>query len=106
MVSAVFEAWDQNPAIPLFRNLEADRGDTAFDGVRTAGAQPVIERLIRAMNSASWTPRTEAEAYADAVVLFATIERIAAAAHRAPTVGPPVNDARASLQRMICQALA
>ena len=106
MIAAVFDAWDRSAAILLFRNLEADRGDAAFDGARTAWAAPVIERLIRAMDSASRTPRTDADAYADAVVLLAALERIAAASHRAPTFGPPVADLRASLQRMICQALA
>ena len=105
LVAAVFEAWDRYASILLFRNLEADRGDAAFDGARYAWARPVLDRLICAIEAARGEVCPNI-AYADAVVLLAMIERIAATSHRKPTYGPPIADLRASLVRIIRQSLS
>jgi AcrR family transcriptional regulator len=106
LVAAVNAAWDRNTAVLLYRNLEADRGDAAFDTARTAWAQPVLVRIVTAMQTTSSTRRNLRQAQADAVILLAAIERIAATTHRAPTNGPPADDLAAALVRMVCQALA
>lgn len=103
-VAATFSAWDRNAPILLFRNLEADRGDAAFDAQRNSWASPVLERLIAALLAGN--PKGDrARAYADAVVLLAAVERIAATSHRTPTLGPPSDDLRAALVRQICLAI-
>lgn len=103
-VAATFAAWDESASVLLFRNLEADRGDAAFDAQRTAWAVPVLDRLIAALLSTG-ERSDRAQAYADAAVLLAAVERIAATSHRTPTQGPPVEDLRAALVRQICRTI-
>lgn len=105
LVDAVFDAWDRSSSVLLFRNLEADRGDEAFDVARYAWARPILDRLIAALLDARGGS-DPSRAYADAVVMLAAVERIAATSHRAPMHGPRPEDLRSALVRMICQMLA
>ncbi len=77
-------AWDRHSPILLYRNLEADRGDLRFYDLRIESALPIVETLAFAI-ARTWPPGHPAdlvESHAEAVVLFAAIERMAATTHQ------------------------
>jgi len=67
--------------ILLYRNLEADRGDLAFDDARIRAGLPTLTALTDRM-IAAW-PMDEAprrvDCFAESVILYASLERFAAA---------------------------
>lgn len=76
--------WDRHSSILLYRNLEADRGEARFYGLRIESALPLVDTLATAI-SRTWPPGEPVdweESHAEAVVLFAAIERMAAATHQ------------------------
>jgi AcrR family transcriptional regulator len=97
-------AWDRHAPVLLYRNLEADRGERCFDDARTAAAQPILQRLREALTArANGGAASEEDVHAEAVVLLAAVERIAATTHRAPENGPPPERLRAALVRLLVQ---
>lgn len=74
-------AWRANAEILLYRNLEADRGDLAFDDARIRAGLPILTALTDRM-IAAW-PEGEAprrvDCFAESVILYASLERFAAA---------------------------
>lgn len=75
------KAWRVNAEILLYRNLEADRGDIAFDDARIRAGLPVLipltDRMLAAF-PAGEAPR-RVDCFAEAVILYASLERFAAA---------------------------
>lgn len=82
-IDAFKAMWDRHSPILLYRNLEADRGDLRFLRSRTAGALPVLDRLCSRIlgANASGEPFSRTDAYAEAVVIYAAVERLAASTH-------------------------
>ena len=103
-VSAVNAAWDRHAAILLYRNLEADRGDDDFHALRYASARPILARLGQSMRLLGGARSEEAIA-AEAVVLLAAVERIAATTHERFAAGPSAASLQAALVRLIGRAI-
>lgn len=102
--------WDKYRTILAIRNLEADRGNVPFRQMRRAAGARVITPLARILAAAhSGEPKYTADiALARATVLFAAIERLAAAAETYPEEerGPPdVSDLRAAQIDLLCEAV-
>ena len=80
-VSGYGEIWARHGPLLLFRNLEADRGNRRFGLLVTRIALPILceltDRIIEAAGPDG--PVTRSDANAEAVVLVAAIDRIAAA---------------------------
>lgn len=79
LVESFDNVWDRHREVLRYRNLEADRGDPRFEALRVSSYMPVIERLahhILAAYPPEGKPR-KGDAYAEAVVVHAALERIA-----------------------------
>lgn len=80
VVQAIAQVWDEHRQILRFRNMEADRGDPRFEALRMDTYIPFIERFaqrILTINPANET-RRRADAYAEATIMHAAMERLAA----------------------------
>lgn len=80
VVQALTEVWNEHRPVLRFRNMEADRGDPRFEALRMATYIPFIERFaqrILTINPANES-RRRADAYAEAAILHAAMERLAA----------------------------
>lgn len=85
-VHAFNRVWDRHSNILLYRNLEADRGDPRFDKLRTEAAIPTLNALAERLSAAHPEGQRPKRAviYAEAVVFFVALERLAAAARQYP----------------------
>lgn len=79
--------WDRHSHALQYRNLESDRGNARFVDLRTANALPLIDRLAVAVRQAR-PNSSNREVYADAIVLFSSVERLAATRHQFPVDRP------------------
>jgi hypothetical protein len=80
VVIALNDVWTNHREILRFRNMEADRGDPRFEELRMNTYVPFIERFahrIMAINPPQGT-RRRADIYAEATILHAAMERLAA----------------------------
>lgn len=71
--------WARHGPLLLYRNMEADRGNTRFNQLVLRIALPILEGLTVRIVEASATAISRSDANAEAVVLVAAIDRIAAA---------------------------
>jgi AcrR family transcriptional regulator len=80
------EIWARHGPLLLFRNLEADRGNKRFNQLVLRIALPILQGITDRIVEASTPerPATRSEANAEAVVLIAAMDRIAAAIHLYP----------------------
>jgi AcrR family transcriptional regulator len=88
-VKAYAEIWTRHGPLLLYRNLESDRGNARFNQLVLRIALPILKALtdrIVAVSTAN-KPITRGEANAEAVVIYAGIDRIAAALHQYPRDG-------------------
>lgn len=79
LVETFDTVWNRHREVLRYRNLEADRGDPRFEALRVSSYMPVIDRLaahILAAYPPERRPR-RGDAYAEAVVVHAALERIA-----------------------------
>lgn len=106
MIAAVNAAWDLNAPILLFRNLEADRGDTRFDTLRTAQARPMLDRIAAAIARRRGPDHDPMAAEAAASVLVAAIERIAVRTHRSIEDGVPFTHLSSALNDFVIRAIS
>ena len=81
--------WDRHSEILLYRNIEADRGNPRFNDLRTHSAIPILNALCDRIGSAFPHERRRRRvfSYAEAIVFFVAMERLAAAAHQYPGDG-------------------
>lgn len=89
LIAAFNSVWDRHSDILLYRNLEADRGNPRFNDLRTRSAIPILNALCDRIATAyppERRPRRVAS-YAEAVVFFVAMERLAAAIHQYPEDG-------------------
>lgn len=88
-VKAYAEIWTRHGPLLLYRNLESDRGNARFNQLVLRIALPILKALTDRIVAASTTnrPITRGEANAEAVVIYAGMDRIAAALHQYPRDG-------------------
>lgn len=108
LAEAFYQFWDLHRPVLRYRNLEADRGDPAFDKLRAEGFYPFIEGLatrILELCSAQTRP-SRGDARALASVLYAAMEYQAAVEPEAVyrTVG--LKRMKASQARVIAQVIS
>lgn len=80
VVKAFVAVWDKHREILRYRNLEADRGDPAFESIRLRTSVRIVSRFAEHIYAAY--PKdggfTRNDAMAEASVLVAAMERLAA----------------------------
>jgi len=106
-VRAYNAVWDRHSDILLYRNLEADRGNPRFNALRTEWAIPVMNALFDRIADAypeATRPRRGA-IYAEAVVFFVALERLAAAVHQYPEDGLSADDLMDAQARILVRLL-
>lgn len=106
-VQAFNRVWDRHSNILLYRNLEADRGDARFDKLRTNAAIPTLDALAERLTATyppEQRPRRSA-IYAEAVVFFVALERLAAAVHQYPGEGLSAKDLMEAQARVLVRLL-
>lgn len=99
--------WSRHREVLRYRNLEADRGDPRFEELRMNTYIPFIERfakLILAVNPAVGG-RKKGDAYAEATVLHAAMERLAATDPLVMERGLGAKRVNAAIARVIVQTL-
>lgn len=89
-----------------YRSLEADRGNQRFLDIQMTNAVPLVELLARAIKHAKPGTRGRA-AFADAVVLYCAIERLASLRHQFPPdrPGPSSDELDRAQARIIARHL-
>ncbi|MES2898997.1 MAG: TetR/AcrR family transcriptional regulator [Pseudomonadota bacterium] len=108
VVQAITTVWGEHRQVLRFRNMEADRGDPRFEQLRMNTYIPFIERFaqrILTINPASET-RRRADAYAEATIFHAAMERLAATEPDVMERGLGARRINANLARMICLILS
>jgi AcrR family transcriptional regulator len=99
--------WSRHREVLRYRNLEADRGDSRFEELRMNTYIPFIERfakLILAVHPATGG-RKKGDAYAEATVLHAAMERLAALDPVVMERGLGAKRVNAAIARIIVQTL-
>jgi AcrR family transcriptional regulator len=86
LIRAYCDIWIRHGPILLYRNLEGDRGNTRFSLLLTKTALPILrgltDRIVDQSKDGERLSRSEANA--EAVVMIAAMDRIAAALHAIP----------------------
>lgn len=99
--------WSRHREVLRYRNLEADRGDPRFEELRMNSYVPFIERfarLIMAVHPAEGG-RKKSDVYAEATVLHASMERLAATDPVVMERGLGSKRVNAAIARIIVQTL-
>jgi len=80
LVEAFNDVWSRHREVLRYRNLEADRGDMRFEQLRMDTYVPFIEKFAQRILSINPVGggRRRGDAYAEATVLHAAMERLAA----------------------------
>jgi AcrR family transcriptional regulator len=105
VVAAFYRYWDRHRAILNIRNYLSDRGDEPFAKVRNESAVPIIVRVAARIRAAQGEARlTERDSMARAVIVFSSIERMAA--RYASTPGLQLMPGGADLKRAEADILA
>lgn len=102
------EQWERHGAVLQYRMLEADRGNPRFTRLRDRWAVAVLDRFWALLKRAapSDQPLDEIDAYAESIVLFASIERLAAAMKRQPLHRISPQRMRAAQARVLTRMMA
>lgn len=85
-VKAYGDIWTRHGPVLLYRNLEADRGNARFNQLLTRIGLPILRALTDRIVAACPPdqPMKRSEANAEAVVMIAAMDRLAAAIHLYP----------------------
>jgi AcrR family transcriptional regulator len=86
------------------RNLEADRGDRAFDELRVDSSLPVLNGLADLIRAARPSGTRRVEAFSEAVIFYAVLERIATSERTTQPIRLQPKHYKAALARMIAAA--
>lgn len=102
------DQWERHGTILYYRMMEADRGEPRFARLRGRWAQVVLERLAALLQQAPRRdgPLGEVDAYAESIVLFASIERLAGAIQREPQLRVSPERVRAAQARVLTRMIA
>jgi AcrR family transcriptional regulator len=107
IIESMNQVWSRHREVLRYRNLEADRGDPRFEELRMNTYIPFIERfakLILAVHPAMGG-RKKGDAYAEATVLHAAMERLAALDPVVMERGLGAKRVNAAIARIIVQTL-
>ncbi|MBK5351189.1 TetR/AcrR family transcriptional regulator [Pseudomonas sp. TH41] len=107
IVESMNLVWSRHREVLRYRNLEADRGDPRFEELRMNTYIPFIERfaqLILAVHPAMGG-RKRGDAYAEATVLHAAMERLAGLDPVVMERGLGAKRVNAAIARIIVQTL-
>ncbi|PKP95059.1 MAG: TetR/AcrR family transcriptional regulator [Alphaproteobacteria bacterium HGW-Alphaproteobacteria-16] len=102
------DQWERHSAVLHYRMMEADRGDPRFTRLRGRWAEAVLSRFWELLKRAPHLapPLDELDAYAESIVLFASIERLAAAIQREPKLSISPQRMRAAQARVLTRMIA
>jgi AcrR family transcriptional regulator len=105
VVAAFYCYWDRHRALLNIRNYLADRGDEPFAKVRNESAIPIIVKVAARIRAVQGESRlTERDSLARAIIVFSSIERMAA--RYASTPGMQMMPSGTDLQRAEADILA
>ncbi|MBH2074451.1 MULTISPECIES: TetR/AcrR family transcriptional regulator [unclassified Pseudomonas] len=107
IIESLNMVWSRHREVLRYRNLEADRGDPRFEELRMNTYIPFIERfakLILAVNP-PMGGRKKSDAYAEATVLHAAMERLAALDPVVMERGLGAKRVNAAIARIVVQTL-
>jgi len=96
--------WDRHCEVLAIRNLEADRGDRAFDELRVDSSLPVLNGLADLIRAARPSGTRRVEAFSEAVIFYAVLERIATSERTTQPIRLQPKHYKAALARMIAAA--
>lgn len=99
------DIWDAHCEVLAFRNLEADRGDRAFDELRVDSSLPVLNGLTEAMLVGHPDESRRVDLFAEAVIYYAVLERIATVERTTAPIRLQPRYYKAALARMIAKAV-
>ncbi len=97
--------WANHNEVLAIRNLEADRGDLAFDEARVNASLPVLTALTDRMVEAQPPQLRRVDLFAEAVIFYATLERIASITGNTPSHRLQPHHYKAAMARMIAKAV-
>lgn len=97
--------WDAHCEVLALRNLEADRGDRAFDELRVDSSLPVLNGLTDAMLVRQPEGTRRVDVFAEAVIFYAVLERIATVERTTAPIRLQPKHYKAALARMIAGAV-
>jgi AcrR family transcriptional regulator len=97
--------WDHHCEVLAFRNLEADRGDARFDELRVTSALPVLNGLTDAMLVARPAGSRRVASFAEAVIHYAVLERIATVDRTTQPIRLQPHHYKSAVARMIAAAV-
>lgn len=100
------QTWNAHCEVLAFRNLEADRGDRAFDELRVDSSLPVLNGLTDAMLAGRPAGTRRVDVFAEAVIYYAVLERIATVELTTAPIRLQPRHYKAALARMIAAAMA
>lgn len=100
--------WKRHGVILQYRAMEADRGEERFRLQRERWASVVLDRLFILFKEVDATQPVldDVDAYADALVVFTAIERLAAAVQRERGLRISAERMRAAQVRMLVRMLS
>lgn len=107
VVQAYVKVWDKHRAVMRCRNLEADRGDREFENIRLRTTVRIVTRFAEHIFTTypANTQLTYNDAMADASVLVAAMERLAATDLAAVKRGVGRDAMWAGMSRVIARTL-
>lgn len=97
--------WSAHGEVLAARNLEADRGDPAFDDSRVASSLPVLEALTDRILAVRPPGAKRVEAFAEAVIHYAVMERLASVEGRTRPIRLQPHHYKAAMARILVAAL-
>lgn len=97
--------WAAHNEVLAIRNLEADRGDLAFDESRVNASLAVLTALTDRMVEARPKDMRRVDLFAESVIYYATLERIATITGHTPAHRLQPHHYKAAMARMIAQAV-
>jgi AcrR family transcriptional regulator len=95
---------DTRDLLLAIRNLEADRGDRAFDELRVDSSLPLLNGLADLIRAARPSGTRRVEAFSEAVIFYAVLERIATSERTTQPIRLQPKHYKAALARMIAAA--
>jgi AcrR family transcriptional regulator len=98
-IRAFLDFWDRNREILMLLSYRADSGEEPFASIRDDAVTPLLNRIAERMRAAEGETRLSAEdAMARSIVLYAAIERLAAARIKGGAMGPATDTSRTVLK--------
>lgn len=104
-VTDFVDCWSRHCEVLAIRNLEADRGDAQFDELRVDSSLPVLTGLTDLMLAARPSGSRRVEAFSEAVIYYATLERIATIEKTTRSHRLQPRHYKAAIARMIASAV-